>query len=116
MTSATVRPSRGTAERRGEGRSLIFFASVLLMVVGFFYLIDGIAAIADSHFFIVNAHYVIGDLRTWGWTVLILGALQIAVAFGVLAGNQVACWTPRVSPWCSPSSRTRCGRRSSVTG
>jgi len=92
MTSATVRPPTGT-ERRGEGRSLIVFASVLLMVVGFFNLIDGIAAIADSHFFIANAHYVIGDLRAWGWTVLLLGALQILVAFGVLVGNQVARWT-----------------------
>jgi hypothetical protein len=93
MASATVRPAKGTDERRGEGRSLVVFASVLLMVVGFFNLIDGIASIADSHFFIANAHYVIGDLRTWGWTVLLLGALQILVAFGVLVGNQVARWT-----------------------
>jgi hypothetical protein len=93
MTSATARPTRGTREREGEGRGLIVFASVLLMVVGFFNLIDGIAAIADSHFFIANAHYVIGDLRAWGWTVLLLGALQILAAFGVLVGNQWARWT-----------------------
>jgi hypothetical protein len=93
MTSARVTPAKGTDERRGEGRGLVVFASVLLMVVGFFNLIDGIAAIADSHFFIANAHYVIGDLRTWGWTVLLLGALQILVAFGVLVGHQVARWT-----------------------
>jgi hypothetical protein len=93
MTSATARPTRGTREREGEGRGLIVFASVLLMVVGFFNLIDGIAAIADSHFFIANAHYVIGDLRAWGWTVLLIGALQILVAFGVLVGNQWARWT-----------------------
>jgi hypothetical protein len=93
MTSATVRPSRGTDDRRGQGRGLLVFASVLLMVVGFFNFIDGIAAVADSHFFVANAHYVIGDLRTWGWCVMLLGALQIVVAFGVLYGNQVARWT-----------------------
>jgi hypothetical protein len=61
-------------------------------VVGCFNLIDGIAAIANSHFFIANAHYVIGDLRAWGWVVLILGALQPLAAAGVVAGNQLARW------------------------
>ena len=61
-------------------------------MVGCFNLIDGIAAIANSHFFIANAHYVIGDLRAWGWVVLILGALQPLAAAGVVAGNQLARW------------------------
>jgi hypothetical protein len=91
MTSTTTRPARGTSER-WEGYGLIIFACVLLAVIGFFNLIDGIAAIADSHFFIANAHYVIGDLRAWGWTALILGALQLLAAAGVLAGNQLARW------------------------
>jgi hypothetical protein len=65
---------------------------VLLFVVGFFNVIDGIAAIANSHVFLVNAHYVFGNLRTWGWITLILGALQLLAAGGVLAGNQWARW------------------------
>jgi hypothetical protein len=35
---------------------------------------------------------VFGDLRAWGWLALILGALQVLAAAGVLAGNQVARW------------------------
>ena len=92
MTSTTARHERGTVERR-QGFGLIVFAAVMLLVVGFFNLIDGIVAIAKSHFFVGNAHYVIGDLRAWGWTVLILGALQLLVAAGVVTGNQVARWT-----------------------
>jgi hypothetical protein len=92
MTSATIKPSRGTGERRGEGYGLILFASVLLLVAGCFNLIDGIAAIANSHVFIGNAHYVFGDLRGWGWMALILGALQLLAAAGVMAGNQLARW------------------------
>jgi hypothetical protein len=92
MASATVKPARGTRGRSGEGSGLIIFASVLLLVVGCFNLIDGIAAIANSHFFIANAHYVIGDLRAWGWVALILGALQLLAAAGVVAGNQLARW------------------------
>ena len=90
MTSATMRRARGASQ--GEGYWMIVFAVVLLLTVGFFNLIDGIAAIANSHVFIANAHYVIGDLRAWGWVALILGALQILAALGVLAGNQAARW------------------------
>jgi hypothetical protein len=90
MTSATMRRDRGA--RQGEGYWMIVFAVALLVTVGFFNLIDGIAAIANSHVFIANAHYVIGDLRVWGWVVLILGTLQIIAAVAVLAGSQAARW------------------------
>jgi hypothetical protein len=90
MTSATIRHARGASQ--GEGYWMIIFAVALLVTVGFFNVIDGIAAIANSHIFIANAHYVIGDLRAWGWVALILGALQILAAGGILAGNQAARW------------------------
>jgi hypothetical protein len=90
MTSATMRRDRGA--RQGEGIWMIVFAVALLVTVGIFNLIDGIAAIANSHVFIANAHYVFGDLRVWGWVVLILGVLQILAAIGILAGNQAARW------------------------
>ena len=92
MTSATTHSSSGTGRRPAEGHGLILFASVLLLVIGCFNLIDGIAAVARSHVFIANAHYVFGDLRTWGWITLIIGALQLLAAAGVLAGNQLARW------------------------
>ena len=92
MTSATTRRARGTRGRGGEGYGLVLFAAVMLLVTSFFNLIDGIAAIANSHVFVANAHYVIGDLRVWGWTALILSILQLMAGLGVLAGNQVARW------------------------
>ena len=94
MTSATVGSSSGTGGQReeGHGYGLVLFASVLLVIVGCFNLIYGIAAIANSHVFTANAHYVFGSLRTWGWITLIIGALQLLAAAGVLAGNQAARW------------------------
>ena len=89
MASATARRARHAR----EGSGLVIFAAVLLLVVGCFNLIDGIVAIAKSHVFAGNAHFVIGDLRSWGWTMLILGVLQLLVAAGVVAGNQAARWT-----------------------
>jgi len=91
MTSATVRHARDTG--RGEGYGMVVFAAVLLGMLGLFNLIDGIAAIARSSVFVGNAHFVFGDLRTWGWVALILGGLQVLASLGVLAGNQAARWT-----------------------
>jgi len=94
MTSATLKPAGSAGghrtERRGFG--LVIFASVLLLTVGFFNLLDGIAAIANSSFFIGGAHYVVGDLRAWGWVMTIFGAVQLLAALGVWAGNQLARW------------------------
>jgi hypothetical protein len=94
MTSSTTQPSTGTSGHRAErqGYGLVLFASVLLVIVGCFNLIHGIAAVANSHVFTANAHYVFGNLRTWGWITLIIGALQLLAAGGVLAGSQAARW------------------------
>ncbi len=90
MTSATVRQARQAG--RGEGFGMVVFAAVLLAMLGVFNIIDGLAAIARSGVFIGNAHYVIGDLRTWGWVALILGVAQGLAAVGVLVGNPIARW------------------------
>jgi hypothetical protein len=75
-----------------EGHGLIVFASVLLVIIGFFNLIYGFAAVLNSHVFTANAHYVFGGLRSWGWITLIIGLLQLAAAAGVVMGNQLARW------------------------
>jgi hypothetical protein len=94
MMPPTTTPTVGEARRHAEGHGygLVLFASILLLVVGCLNLIQGIAAVAQSHVFVANAHYVFGNLRTWGWITLILGALQLLAAAGVLAGNQFARW------------------------
>ena len=94
MTSATMKPVRSAGGGYAEGRGLgmIVFAGVMLAVIGFFNLLDGIAAIANSHIFIGNAHYVVGDLRLWGWVMTIFGAVQLLAALGVSARNQLARW------------------------
>jgi len=92
MTSAAMRPTTGRTRAEGRGYGLVLFAGVLLLVVGFWNLIYGIAAIANSHVFVANAHYVVGDLRAWGWVTLIFAVLQILAGVGVMMGNQFARW------------------------
>jgi hypothetical protein len=93
MTSAAYR-SAGTGGRHAEGRGfgLVIFAAVLLGLIGCLNLIHGIAAIANSHVFVADAHYVFANLRAWGWITLIIAVVQLLAAVGVFLGNQVARW------------------------
>jgi hypothetical protein len=84
--------SRGRQVAEGRGYGLLIFASVILLVAGFWNLIQGITAIARSHVYVANAHYVFGDLRSWGWVTLILSILLLLAGIGVLIGNQLARW------------------------
>jgi hypothetical protein len=94
MRPATARPSAGPDAYPEErhGRGLMAFAAILLFIIGFFNIIYGFAAVGSSNVFTADAHYVISDLRTWGWITVVAGALQLLAAFGVLAGNQLARW------------------------
>lgn len=81
--------------RYGEddrGYGWVLFAGVMLGMAGTVNFIEGIAAISNSHFFVGNAHYVFGDLKAWGWTVLILGVMQGLAALGIFVKNQLARW------------------------
>jgi hypothetical protein len=79
------------SEERGTG--WVMFAGVLLLLLGTLNVIDGIAAIGKAHFYVGNAHYVFGDLKTWGWVALCIGVLQLLIGVGVFAKNQLARWT-----------------------
>jgi hypothetical protein len=94
-TTTPVRPeSTGAsvdfADRPGAG--WVAFAATMLCIVGVLNVIYGIAAIDNSKFFVHNTKYIISDLNTWGWIVLVLGVVQIFAGLGVWAGNQVARW------------------------
>jgi len=91
MTSATTQPASGTG-RQVQGGGLVLFAVVTLLIIACFNVIYGITAIANSHVLVTNAHYVLANLRTWGWITLIIGALQSLAAVGVVVGNQLARW------------------------
>jgi len=94
MMPPTTTPAPGEARSHAgsHGYGLVLFAAILLFVTGCFNMIQGIAAIANSHVFHAHAHYVFANLTTWGWITAILGALQLVAAAGVLAANQLFRW------------------------
>jgi hypothetical protein len=64
----------------------------MLGLSGLWNFIEGIAAISNAHVYVANANYVFSDLNTWGWIVLVLGALQGFAAFAVLTGSEIGRW------------------------
>ena len=108
MQLPSTTPTIGEARTRepGRGYGLVLFASILLLVIGCFNLIYGIAAIAQSHVFTAHAHYVFGDLRSWGWITLIFGCLQLLIAPPLLTalplpwmmGNRLFSWKASATP------------------
>jgi hypothetical protein len=66
------------------------FAGILLIVVGFFNVIDGLTAITRANYFHntgATQFPLTNDVKTWGWIVLILGVLLILASFGLFAGS-----------------------------
>jgi len=77
----------GTYEQTPRGIGRAIFAGVLLLIAGTLNVIYGIAAIDNANFFVANAHFVAGDLSTWGWVTLLLGVLQGFAAFSIWRGG-----------------------------
>ena len=83
--------STGAAERTDD-QGWLLFAGILVMIGGILDVIWGIAAIGKASFFVANAHFVISDLRLWGWVTLLIGAALIFAAMGIFRGQRVGVW------------------------
>jgi len=67
------------------------FAAVMLITVGCFQVIAGIAAIAEDDVYVQAPNYILElDVTTWGWIHLLLGAILILSGLGIMTGNVVA--------------------------
>jgi roadblock/LC7 domain-containing protein len=66
----------------------ITFAATIMILIGIFQAIAGIAAIADDEFFVVTQNYVFDlDVSAWGWIHLILGIVVAFAGWALLAGR-----------------------------
>ena len=64
----------------------IGFAACMLLLIGAFQIVDGLAAIIDDQFFVVSNHYAFDlDVTAWGWIHLILGILLVLTGFALFA-------------------------------
>lgn len=74
------------------GYGWVIFAGTMLAIVGVLNFIYGIAAISDSKFYLRDVEYVITDLKTWGWFLVVVGAVQVLTAFGIWVQAEWARW------------------------
>ena len=77
-----------TGERTsGWTVGFVVFAAVMMLIIGSFQIITGIAAIFEDEFFVVGANYIYDvDVTAWGWIHLVLGAIMFFAGLGVMAG------------------------------
>ena len=70
---------------RGVGRAM--FAAILLLIVGTLNIIYGIGALDDASIFVNDQRFILTNLNTLGWVLIILGVLQLTGGFSLIAGN-----------------------------
>ena len=70
---------------RGVGR--VAFAATLLIVVGTLNVIYGIGALDSANIFTGDQRFILTDLNTLGWVLIILGAIQLVGGLSLMAGS-----------------------------
>jgi hypothetical protein len=70
---------------RGAGRTA--FAAILLLIVGTLNVVYGIGALDNANIFVNDTRFILNDLNTMGWVLIVLGLIQLTGGFSLLAGN-----------------------------
>jgi len=66
-----------------SGDGWVMFAVSMLGLLAVLNFIDGLAAVSNSKFFVANAQFVISNLNTYGWVLIILSVCQAALVVGI---------------------------------
>jgi hypothetical protein len=70
---------------RGAGR--VTFAGTLLLIAGTLNVLYGIGALDDANIFVDDERFILTNLNTLGWVLIVLGVIQLTGGFSLLAGN-----------------------------
>ena len=70
---------------RGTGR--IVFAATLLLILGVLNIIYGIGALDDANIFVDDKRFILSNLNTMGWVLIILGLIQLTGGWSLMSGN-----------------------------
>src|SRR6266576_5998477 len=70
---------------RGSGRAV--FAAILLVLAGTINIIYGIGALDDANIFVNDTRFILTNLNTLGWVLIVLGVFQLTGGLSLVAGN-----------------------------
>jgi hypothetical protein len=64
------------------------FAGVMMIMIGAFQSIAGLAAIIEDDLFVIGKDYIFSfDTTTWGWVHLLLGVVILIAGFALFGGK-----------------------------
>jgi len=88
-----VNPNRAEVRPSGTWAGWVAFAGIMLALIGFFDILQGLTALTkDDYFAVAGGELLVFDFTTWGWILLIWGVLLIVAGFGLLSGKGWARW------------------------
>ena len=65
----------------------VAFAGTMLLLIGGLNFFQGIVALIDDEHVVVTANrFILVDITSWGWTLVLSGVVMLAIGFGLLAG------------------------------
>ena len=70
---------------RGIGRAV--FVATLLLIAGTLNIIYGIGALSNANIFKNDQRFVLDNLNTLGWVLIVLGIVQLTGGISLMAGN-----------------------------
>ena len=70
---------------RGTGR--VVFAATLLLIAGTLNILYGIGALDEANIFTDDRRYILTNLNTLGWVLIVLGVVQLTGGFSLIVGN-----------------------------
>ena len=70
---------------RGTGRAA--FAATLLLIVGVLNVIYGFGALDSANIFTDDQRFILTNLNTLGWVLIVIGIIQLTGGISLFAGN-----------------------------
>jgi hypothetical protein len=75
----------------------VYFSGFLMIILGFFQIIAGLAALLNDQYFVaLRAHLLVLDYTQWGWIHLILGIVILMAGLSLFNGST---WARIVGVW-----------------
>ncbi len=68
-------------------------AAIVMLIIGFIDFFQGLIALFDDKYYVVTASgFLVVDLTTWGWIMLLWGVLLVLAGLALAAGQGWARW------------------------